>query len=288
MATRPSQPIFRARSPLLEAARSLAHRRGDAYAEAISAGNLMAAHLYAGNWDEAVSLSGEVLADDSTGIARAWVSLPLCAVQALRGDVDRPAPRWPTSPAGRTPTSLQARWGHAVARMIVSAAAGEQDPVLALGSEFIPRAIETEAASIEAVRNGWPFAMRAAIELGRTTDARRLLSLLDEQPAGYVPPYLRAQLANGHGLLAAAEGRHDRWRAPLNEAIDRLGELGYPYWLAVAQTDLAEWLVDQGRGAEASTRLDEAVTALRALRAVPALARAEAVGARLSIAPATG
>jgi hypothetical protein len=59
--------------------------------------------------------------------------------------------------------------------------------------------------------------------------------------------------------------------------IAQLRELGYPYWLAVAQTDLGEWLISQGRSGEAEPLLDEAADVLRRLGAAPALARVAAL-----------
>jgi class 3 adenylate cyclase/tetratricopeptide (TPR) repeat protein len=274
--------------PQLETARALAHRRGDAYAEALSVGNLISAHLYAGNWDEAMVLAEGALAGDLTGLTAAWISLPLCALLAFRGELDHARQALANLAPWKDSDELQARWGYAVSRMVVSYVAGDLEVVAELGSEFIPVAIETEAASIEAVRNGWPIAVRAALELDRIDNASRLLTLLEAQPPGHVPPYLRAELANLNGLLAAAEGRQEDVEAPLRDSIDQLRDLAYPYWLAVAQTDLAAWLIDRERGGEASALVDEAVAALRALGAKPTLGRAEAVAARLAGAPAAG
>jgi hypothetical protein len=77
--------------------------------------------------------------------------------------------------------------------------------------------------------------------------------------------------------LAAAEGRHDEVEAMLEGVASRMREFGYPYWLAVTQTDLAEWLVGQDRREEAEPLLEEAIATLRGLGAAPALARAESL-----------
>ncbi|HEY5317555.1 MAG TPA: hypothetical protein VIJ20_06210 [Solirubrobacteraceae bacterium] len=61
-----------------------------------------------------------------------------------------------------------------------------------------------------------------------------------------------------------------------------MATLGYPYWLARAQLDLAAWLIDRGRGEEAAPVLGEATAALEALGAAPALARAQALGVALA------
>jgi len=56
---------------------------------------------------------------------------------------------------------------------------------------------------------------------------------------------------------------------------DGFRALGYPYWLARAQMDLAAWLIDSGRAAEAGPLLDAAIEVFGSLGAAPALARAE-------------
>jgi hypothetical protein len=84
----------------------------------------------------------------------------------------------------------------------------------------------------------------------------------------------------------------------LRDAIARFAELGYPYWLSVARTDLAEWLAGQAtredqagrtedpavRAHEASALLSEAIPVLQALGARPALERAQALRAAMASA----
>jgi transposase InsO family protein len=70
--------------------------------------------------------------------------------------------------------------------------------------------------------------------------------------------------------------------ADLTAAIDGFRSLDYRYWLARAQTDLAAWLVDQGRSSDAAPLLSEATAMLASLGAAPALARAR----ELELSPA--
>ena len=99
------------------------------------------------------------------------------------------------------------------------------------------------------------------------------MALLADRPPGHVPPYLRAQLARGRGLLAAASREHDGVEADLTAGIDGLRSLGYRYWLARAQTDLAAWLLDHDRNDDAAPLLSDATATLESLGAAPALAR---------------
>jgi hypothetical protein len=116
--------------------------------------------------------------------------------------------------------------------------------------------------------------------LGRLDDAEHLLALLDERPSGQVPPYLRAQLARGHGLLAGARGDATAAEAQLAAAIEGFRSLGFPFWLATAQTDLADVMIRAERVEEASSLVEEARAVFTRLGAAPALRRAEAVLAR--------
>jgi hypothetical protein len=144
----------------------------------------------------------------------------------------------------------------------------------------IEEIVRTDGPSSMASRIGFPAAIDAATALGRLADADHLLSLLAERPSGQVPPYLRAQLARGQGLLARAQGNAAAAEAQLGAAIEGFRSLGFPYWLATARTDLAEVLVDEKRVDEASPLLEEARAAFSRLGAAPALQRAEAVLAR--------
>src|SRR5579875_1537708 len=75
-------------------------------------------------------------------------------------------------------------------------------------------------------------------------------------------------------VLARAVGEHETVEAELGDAVARFAELEYPYWLAIARIDLADWLIEQDRAADAALLLDQAIETLTALGALPALARA--------------
>ncbi len=85
------------------------------------------------------------------------------------------------------------------------------------------------------------------------------------------------KLSRGYGLLAAARGEVAVAESHFGAAIEGFGSLGFPYWLATAQTDLADLLVHDERMAEARSLLDQARTVFSRLGAAPALQRAEAV-----------
>jgi hypothetical protein len=174
----------------------------------------------------------------------------------------------------------QLRWLYAACRANVALAAGEfADALDAVGRE-IEGIVQADGPSSQASRIGFPAAIDAALSLGRLAEAEALLALLAKAPPGQVPPYVRAQLSRGHGLLARERGDEATATTHLGAAIEGFRSLGFPYWLASAQTDLADLLLHDKRVDEASSLLEEACAAFSRLSAAPALRRAEAILAR--------
>ena len=260
-----------------ETVMALYRRRGDRYFESISAGNLMTLHMLAGRWDQLEQLATELLEHEPDRPGRENIASPLVMLTAARGQparawLDRLA-RWGES----DDVELSASFDAAVA--ITHLAEHEPAAALEAGLPMLTTAIEALGPASDAVRDAWSYVLEAALQLGSHDDARRILALLDTRPPGLIPPYLRAQLARGHALVNAAENNHDTVNDDLRVAIGSFEKLGYPYWLAVTQTDLAAWLIDQSRGEEATPLLEDAIDTLTALRATPALDRAEQLAA---------
>jgi hypothetical protein len=91
-----------------------------------------------------------------------------------------------------------------------------------------------------------------------------------------IPPYIRAQRLRSVARLRAAHGDHDGVEADLRAAVEAFQALGYDYWVAVVRTDLAEWLVENGRAEEAAPLIAEAEPVLVGLGVRPALERLRA------------
>jgi class 3 adenylate cyclase/predicted ATPase len=260
-----------------QTALAVARRRGDRFSESLSAGNLMTVYLFSGRWEEVEHLAAELLEDNERRPGAVDIHYRLTLLHALRGHRVASPASLDRMAAWKDSDEIQALALHASAVISVSVAEGRLDQAVHRGLGMLPDAVGTLGVASEAVRVAWPDTLAAALRLGRLADARELVAVVADQPPGHIPPYVRAQLTRGRALIAAAEGRHDAVEADLRDAIARLRELGYPYWLGVAQTDLADWLIDQSRGDEAAVLLDEAITALERLDAAPALARAQAL-----------
>ena len=251
---------------------ALARRQGDRFRESVAAGNLVYLYVYASRWDEAELFAAELLGNEDRAGAE-FLHFPLAILHTFRGELEAAEERFARMAAWERGDDDELRAIHTSVAIRLHLASGRAGEALELGSGLLGPAIESLGTAHDAVRNAWPDALQAALELGRPDAAGELLTLLSKQPPGQVPPYLRAQLARGQALVAAAEGEHEGVEADLGNAIEGLRSLGYPYWLACAQTDLAAWLIARGREDEAAAVLREASATLGSLGAAPALTR---------------
>jgi hypothetical protein len=202
----------------------------------------------------------------------------LVALYALRGNLDAAKDALERMRHWKGTLNFEGRKLHEATEGVVVLAEGRPAEAFDLLSATIADALRVEGPTSEGIRMGWPAAIDAAVQAGRFDEGAKLSALLEAEPPGPVGPYLRAQLRRGRGLLAAARGEEDGVEGDLRGAVDGFRALGYPYWLARAQTDLAGWLVEGGRPAEATPLLDDAVRVFQSLGAAPALARARELG----------
>jgi LuxR family transcriptional regulator, maltose regulon positive regulatory protein len=94
--------------------------------------------------------------------------------------------------------------------------------------------------------------VHASIACKRLDEAAAALAELRalERVVGTAP--MRACTDVAEGLLATAQGEHERARSLLEDAVDRFGECGAPYETALARLELARVLVALGRPTDAA------------------------------------
>jgi tetratricopeptide (TPR) repeat protein len=252
-----------------------ARRIGSRWYESGAAANLMHVWEYAGEWDEIERLGAQLLGQSGDRPGADELHLELGILAALRGQARTAREHLAGIAAWRDSEINQLRWLYAACHATIAVAAGDFAEALDLLAGTIEEIIVTEGPSSQASRIGFPAAISAALAAGRGTDAEALLVLLAERPRGQVPPYMRAQVARGYGLLCGAKGEAAAAQAQFGLAAEAFGSLGYPYWLATVQMELAGVLIEEHRGSEAMSLLDEARTVFGRLGAVPALQRAE-------------
>jgi len=260
-----------------------ARRIGSRLYESVAGSNLMRVCEYSGDWDELESLGAGLLdqSDDRPGAE--YVHLELAIVAALRGQAGTAREHLAGMASWQRSDMGELRWTYAACEGTIAVAAGELASAFELLSATVREIAEIEGPSSQASRIGFPPAVVAAVSLGRLVEADGLVSLFADEPPGHVPAYLRAQIARGRGLLAAAGDEVSTAETQLGIAIETLTALQYPYWLAAVQTDLAGVLIDDHRPAEARALLDEAGMAFTRLGASPALHQVELILARLPV-----
>jgi tetratricopeptide (TPR) repeat protein len=252
----------------LAAARRLGYRAF----ESVNVANLMELYRAAGRWHEVDRLAGDLpeVADRPDDEV---VHAQLALLGAMRGDLDAARRHVAATAAWETSDEAEHKAIRTMLTGAVALAEGRVEEALEHSTEAVRYALETLGVSHEVVRQGWPDAVDAALAAGRLDDAAELVSMLETAPVGHVAPLLRALLPWGRGRLAAARGEHDAGEADLTAAVEAFQALGYPHWLARAQTTLAAWLIEMHRADEAVPHLDEAGATLERLGAMPALAR---------------
>ena len=258
-----------------EAALAFARQRGDRGYERVAAGNVMLAHLLAGRWGEVERIGGELLGSDGSKPDDEFIRNRLAVLHVLRGDVQ----------AARAQVAALGSWRDsddvptlslygAVAAAVAFAESSSREALDGL-VETSRTVLAAEGPGGEGPRIAWPAAVEAALALDRLDEAGALLDMLEQVPVAHVAPFLRALMHRVRGRLAASRADDALAEQELGTATERLGALGYPYWLALAQTDLAAFLIERGRDEEAAAPLAEALSTLEQLGAAPALARAQ-------------
>jgi hypothetical protein len=170
-----------------------------------------------------------------------------------------------------TPTeNEERRASRAAIELSLLLAEGDAEGALAIGEAFVRDAIEKVGIDHESVRQAWPETVHAALAVGAAGPAQRVLALVSQRPPGMIPPFLSAHLARAAGLIRGLDDRDETVERDLRAAVDLFTGLGYAYWAAVAQIDLAGWLERRGEVSQAAPLRDDATAALIALGAPPA------------------
>jgi class 3 adenylate cyclase/tetratricopeptide (TPR) repeat protein len=272
---------------VLEDAVDLARRLGDA-ALGWTIVNLAQHEMLLGAWPEAERRLTEALDEVPAGILESEVlHLGLLILLTLRGDGEAAETHLAALSEWRDSTDVQARAGALCAEGMIAAASGDLHATLAQCSAAARDELGAIGIAGDSARLAWPVAVDAALRLGRTAEAESLLDLVATRPSGHLSPFFRAQLSRFRARLAAARAERDGVEDEFRMAIAGLDQLGYPYWRALAQAELGEWLRADGRDREAADLLDGAVATLTGLGARPALRllgrEAEALGAGRSV-----
>jgi tetratricopeptide (TPR) repeat protein len=257
---------------LCESALETCRRLGNPVAECNAIANLMTAKMLVGPWQEVERLGRGALESDDLQDAE-FVHYQLAHLFSSRGELDAARSHLAEMESWRDSDVFEAAAAyHGIAGQIMLAE-GELEPALEQLARVARESLDAEGPASEGIRLTWADAVAAALALTRLDAAEELIGMLGEQPRGLLPPLLRAELSRARARLGAARGEDGGVETGFQAAITGFQELGYPFELARAQTDLAAWLIERGRGSEATETLDAAAAALGELGAEPLLRR---------------
>ena len=268
----------------LQAAIDLCGRIGDRGGLAFATANRMALHQIKGEWDEAEAIGHRIVDSGNPVNEYAVVNAQLASLAALRGDRGAAAGYLDKLSHLGDSDDVQDRTIHAAFTAFLEMLGGRFGEAFEVAAEATHLTLAGLGVRTEPFRLAWPTAVEAGLAAGRLDDVESLINVVATRPIGTVPPYLRAQLARFNAMLAAARGDTSTVEADFATAVRILAELGYPYWQAVVQTDLARWLLEHGRSGEASSLLDEAAAVADRLRAAPQQSRISSVRAGVGAA----
>ena len=229
--------------------------------------------LLLGRWDEAATRVAEVPEAELDGAPALVLLASVPELEAARGHVEEAERVLAIGARFTQSTDVQERSAYAAARAAVSRAAGSHAEALAAAEEAIA-AVDLLGWGSQVTKQGLVEAIEAAFALGQVDRAETLVALIEDRPAGAAPLYLRAHAARFRARLSTGS----EVEARLKSAAATFRELGVPFWTAVAELELGEWLGLQGRDEEAAALLAGARDEFRRLEATPWLERAEAAG----------
>jgi class 3 adenylate cyclase/tetratricopeptide (TPR) repeat protein len=257
-----------------ERAISLARRRGDRRWETILRAGALTPLFFLGRWDEALAIVNdqtESISDISTGGQLAYSALFYCE----RGELDSATAVLASADEYRSADNPQIRGTYAVVAARVLRAQGRYAEALTtakggmalLGEGMTVINTEMKLAFVEAVE--------AALALSDFVTAADLLSSSESLAPGDVTPLRQGHNARLRACVNAAQGDHAAVEPGFRTAAGLFREFDLTFYLAVAQLEYGEWLIQQERTSESLPLLGEASSTFERLRATPWLERVE-------------
>jgi len=260
---------------LMEQHLEAAKRRGDIASVVVTTDNLSEHYIKLGEWGRAQTVVEELLERDLGEFDIALLSGPLVMLALLRGDLETARLQLPGFSPLEGADDPWDRFQRQAYYVMLAAAEGKHEEAVTQGLDLIDSAVKLlGGASYTPDWEAWPSVLDSALALGDLEAADGLIATLERRPPGHMPPQYRAHLARAQGLVAAARAEDESAEAHLRKAIGRFEEMGFAYWHAATEVDLAALLIEQERGDEAAPLLEHAISVLDPLRALPVLNRA--------------
>jgi class 3 adenylate cyclase/predicted ATPase len=253
---------------------ALARRVGNRYWERAFLG--LSYSLFAlGDWDEVLARQTELPEEDWAQARLAFATLltAVVPVRVNRGQLEEASRDVGRSAELESSADVQERAQHHCAKAKVLFAQGETLEAMRL-AEIALETRSSMGVAYEAVKEAFVVAVECALELGELERAEQWLAFVEELPPGHSPQFLQAHSSRFRARLAARQGGSERIDDLFKGAAALFRELAVPFYMAVTQLEHGEWLVGEGRAAEAEPALAEAREIFERLEAKPWLERA--------------
>jgi class 3 adenylate cyclase/tetratricopeptide (TPR) repeat protein len=262
---------------------ALARKAGYRSSEWRLIGELSFYLMQTGEWAESLELANEV-PEDRLRQAISVLS-PLIVITSNQGDVAEARRKFSLIAEIEHSPDVQDRGTYASLNAIVLHAEGHYEEALAASLDVFTEA-ELLGGGFGAIdKTAFETGVNSALALGRLDAVEELLERIDKVPQGHRPPSIRAQSARFRARLASKRGEHDGVEQGFKTAAGIFREHGISFLMAVTELEHGEWLVGQGRAAEAEPLLSEAREIFVRLEAAPWLERVEtAAGAEAVVA----
>ena len=265
-------------SAYVQAGTALARLMGRRRLEVMFIAGEMPVLIDLGRWDAATLVVTEFLGTDEQWISEselanelimgAWVYLWRGQIVEARNLLDRLAE------VGKRSTP-DTRLVYDALRAGVLRAQGRNGDALTLLADASERASDaldylglTRWVLIESVE--------AAFAAGDRQSVHQQLERVAGRLTPVVAPILHAHIQRFRARLAATEERSDHVMPNFQAAIETFQQRQMPFWLAVTRLELAEWLVQRGKAADADGMFAEAKATFAELGAAPWIERVDA------------
>jgi class 3 adenylate cyclase/tetratricopeptide (TPR) repeat protein len=223
-----------------------------------------------GRWDEAVAREVEVEAAGlDFGTADPTI-LYLIGVDCRRGQAEQARARLDRAAVLERETS-EARSTNALHEAMVLRAEGDARAALETLDRELVQVVDELGVTFVSVKLILVEALESAFELGDMGKLEEFLGRIEALRPGECPPMLTAHAARFRARLASDPAEAE---SGFRRGTEIFRELDMVFWLAVTQLEHAEWLIQQGRAAEAEALLDEATEVFERLAATPWIERA--------------
>jgi class 3 adenylate cyclase/tetratricopeptide (TPR) repeat protein len=227
-----------------------------------------------GEWDEILAMRTGLPEDDwsQARLAFGTVLSSAVAVCVHRGQLEEAGRMVDLAAELENSADVQERSYYGFAKSNLLLAYGETAEALRT-AETAFEIRESMPIGLDAVKESFALAVQAALELGRLDRAGELLALVEGLPPGRRPQFLNAHVGRFRAQLAQRTGDADEAERLFKRAGGLFQELALPFHLAVTRLEHGEWLVAQGKTADAEPLLAEARETFERLEATPWLER---------------